>query len=311
MINSFGRSLHKLRVQLLDACNMRCSYCMPDNPKFLPSKDLIKIDELLDICSKLIKRGVDEIRLTGGEPLMRKDFIEIVKGLSKYPLKKLGVTTNAMLLNKEILFELSKTNLKYINISLDSLNSERFKDITKRDVWQDVYNNILLAQEMGFEVKVNTVIMKDFNGDEILDFITFAEKTGVNVRFLELMRVGPNNINLSDQIVTMNEIIDKISVIHSLQKCEVPEGNTAQEFRTLSGAHIGFIASETQSFCSSCSRLRLTAKGELRSCLFREEAVSLIGLNDDDFNFAVDAIAKKKPLERIESIQQSMNVIGG
>ncbi len=311
MIESFGRNLHKLRVQLLDACNMRCNYCMPQSPKFLPTEDLLQSDELIKICSKLIGRGVDEIRLTGGEPLLRKDFIDIVVALSKLPLKKLGVTTNALLLNKALLKELSKTKLRHINISLDSLVADMFKVITKRDEWDLVYKNILDAKAMGFEVKVNTVIMKDYNADEILDFISFAERTGVHVRFLELMRVGPNNIDLSKQMVSMNEMIDKISVYHSLQKCDAPKDNTAKEFRTVSGAHIGFIASETQSFCSSCSRLRLTAKGELRSCLFREDSVSLLGLNDHEFDLAVNAIANKKPLERIESITQAMNVIGG
>jgi GTP 3',8-cyclase len=310
-ITSYGRSLHKLRVQLLDACNMRCLYCMPQKPVFLNKRELLGADELLSICSRLVQRGVKEIRLTGGEPLMREGFLEIVQGLSKLSLNKLCVTTNAMFLNENLLDSLLETKLRYINISLDSLNPLHFKKITGIDSFERVYENILASKKRGFCVKVNVVVIKGVNDDELLDFVRFAEETGIEVRFLELMRVGPNNVDFIDQLMTKQEMMDKISLCYNLVEQNVSKDNTAKEYLTHTGVRLGFIASESESFCSQCSRIRLTAKGELRSCLFKNDGMSVRDLDKESFDKVVDQIALKKPQGRMENISQAMNAIGG
>ena len=169
LIDSYGRRIRKLRVSLLDACNFRCFYCMPEDVKFKSHKDWLSTEEILNISSLMVGYGVEQIRLTGGEPLMRKGFREIVTGLSDLPLQKLGFTTNGFYLERELDF-LKDTNCKHINISLDSLNEDKFNVITRKKSFHKVYPAILKAANSGLKVKVNTVLLKGINDNEILDF---------------------------------------------------------------------------------------------------------------------------------------------
>src|SRR3989338_5656150 len=167
LVDVHGRRIHKLRVQLTDACNFRCFYCMPSIPEFLPSSALLSSDELIDICAILVDLGIDEIRISGGEPTLRKDFETIVDGLSGLPLRKLGLTTNGFLLGAKLDF-LKQTRCQYINISLDSLRAGRFYKITKTRNFQKVYETVLQTKAHGFKVKVNAVVMRGINDDEIM-----------------------------------------------------------------------------------------------------------------------------------------------
>ncbi len=310
LFDSYKRHIHKLRLQVTDACNFRCFYCMPLNVKFLPKASLLSAEELFYICTHLAHNGIDEIRVSGGEPLLRPDFNKIIKGLSQLPLKRLGVTTNGFYLEEKIDF-LKTTKCRYINISLDTLNVAKFQNITQSSFFERVYNAIIIAKQEGFHVKTNTVIMRGVNDDEILDFLEFARKQGVEVRFLELMKIGCARNNHDRQFISAREIIEEIERCHQLTPLSVNADSTALNFLTDHGAKIGFITSESQSFCDFCSRLRLTADGYLRACLMSQAGVSLKEVPVDDYPRLINQVLRLKPRRRIEQIEQPMYQIGG
>ena len=310
LVDHYGRVMHKLRVQLTDACNFRCFYCMPSDARFLPSSECLRAAELIEICSVLVDLGIDEIKLSGGEPTIRKDFDEIVRGLSDLPLKKLGVTTNGFCL-EEKLSVLKGTRCQHINVSLDSLTEERFQAITKANHFKNVYRGILLSKAMGFHLKVNVVLMRGVNDDEIFDFLEFSRRHNIEVRFLELMKIGCARLNHKRHFISAKEIIGKIEERHSLTPLSVNIDSTAFNFVTDHGARIGFIASESQPFCGFCSRLRLTASGILRSCLMSEKGISLRGKNGSEYLDILKSVITMKPMDRLEKIDQPMYQIGG
>ena len=310
IVDHYGRVMHKLRVQLTDACNFRCFYCMPPDARFLSSSERLRASELIEICSALVDLGIDEIRLSGGEPTIRKDFDEIVRGLSDLPLKKLGVTTNGFCL-EEKLSVLKGTRCQHINVSLDSLWEARFRAITKADHFKNVYQGILSAQAMGFHLKVNVVLMRGVNDHEIFDFLEFSRKHNIEVRFLELMKIGCARLNHERHFIPAKEIIEKIEKRHPLTPLSVNIDSTAFNFVTDHGARIGFIASESQPFCGFCSRLRLTASGILRSCLMSEKGISLRGKDRSQYPDILKSVITMKPMDRLEKIDQPMYQIGG
>ncbi len=310
LVDAHGRQIHKLRVQLTDACNFRCFYCIPLTPEFLPPSEILSSDELIDICSALVDFGIDEIRVSGGEPTLRKDFDEIIDGFSGLSLRKLGLTTNGFLLETKLDF-LKQTQCQHINISLDSLRAERFHEITKTRYYHKVYETVLRAKAQGFKVKVNTVVMRGINDDEIMDFVRFSAEHDIEVRFLELMKIGCANKNHSLNFMPAQEVIKKIEESETLFPLPVNRDSTSFNFTTSSGARIGFIASESQSFCSFCSRLRLTATGKLRACIMSEAGVNLRGVPRGQYPQILKAVLKMKPLNRIDYIEQPMYQIGG
>ncbi len=310
LVDAHGRQIHKLRVQLTDACNFRCFYCMPSTPEFLPSSALLSSGEFLEICSALVDFGIDEIRVSGGEPTLRKDFESIIEGLSNLPLRKLGLTTNGFLLDEKLNF-LKQTRCQYINISLDSLRAERFHVVTKTKNFEKVYKAVLQAKAKGFKVKVNMVVMRGINDDEIMDFVAFSADHDVEVRFLELMKIGCSNQNHSLNFVPAQEIIKKIEEFEILLPQSVNRDSTSFNFTTSSGGKLGFIASESQAFCSFCSRLRLTATGKLRACIMSEAGVNLRGVKSELYPEILKAVLRMKPITRIDHIKQPMYQIGG
>src|SRR3989338_683256 len=294
LVDAHGRQIHKLRVQLTDACNFRCFYCMPLTPEFLPSLSLLSSGELLDICSALVDFGIDEMRVSGGEPTLRKDFEAIIDGLSGLPLRKLGLTTNGFLLGEKLDF-LKRTRCQHINISLDSLRAGRFYEITKTKYFNKVYETVLQAKAQGFKVKVNTVVMRGFNDDEIMDFVRFSAEHDVEVRFLELMKIGCALQNHGLNFVSAQEIIKNIEECEKLLPQSVNRDSTSFNFTTASGAKVGFIASESQPFCGFCSRLRLTATGILRACLMSEAGVNLRGVPPSEYSEILKTVMAMKP----------------
>ncbi len=310
LIDRHGRILHKLRVQLTDACNFRCFYCMPVNVKFFPAAQLLDAKELVDICANLVDSGIDEMRISGGEPTLREDFEDIVSGLSALPLLKLGVTTNGFLLEKKLTF-LKNTRCQHINVSLDSLNEKKFNEITKTPHFETVRTAIIKAKETGFFVKVNVVLMRGLNDDEVFDFLDFSATHQIEVRFLELMKIGPRHQKHSRMFVSAKEIIGRIEKREQLILQSVNRDSTSFNFITSSSARIGFIASESLPFCGFCSRLRLTATGILRACLMSEAGVNLRGVSKSEYQKLLCAVMEMKPFERIDSIRQPMYQIGG
>jgi len=310
LVDTHGRQIHKLRVQLTDACNFRCFYCMPKRAQFTPFDDLLNVSEIVKICSNLVELGIDEMRISGGEPTLRKDFCEIIKGLSELPVGRLGVTTNGFFL-KDKLSVLRKTKCQHINISLDSLDHAIFGLITKTNYFHEVLNNVLLSKRMGFHVKVNMVVLRGINDHEIFDFIEFSARHNVEVRFLELMKIGPYYKNHARLFVSAQELITKIEERDILEPQSVNCDSTSFNFRTFSGALIGFIASESQPFCGFCSRLRLTATGKLRACIMSEAGINLRNVPKERYPGILQSALKMKPKDRIDHIQQPMYQIGG
>lgn len=305
-----GRHIHKLRVSLLDACNMRCLYCMPEKINFLPKKNWPKAQELIAICSELIALGIDEIRFTGGEPLLRDDFMDFVFGLDNQPLKKFGFTTNGIHL-KKYLNELKNTNCKNLNISLDSLDRANFNRITKTDTLEAVLESIFMAKELGFNVKINTVLLKGLNDHEIHRFVEFAETYDIEVRFLELMRIGVVRNNFDNLFLSADTVIEQIKSRSNLERLEMPIDSTSFNFKTQNGGEIGFIASESRPFCGGCSRLRLGPEGKLRPCLMIDDGPSLRGLKSEEFPAFLKRVMNLKPMHRVKELQQPMYQVGG
>jgi GTP 3',8-cyclase len=308
--DGYGRTIRKLRISLLDACNFRCFYCMPEQPKFMPYAELLTAGEIVATCRELCRLGITEMRMTGGEPTLRRDFDDIVRGLSGLPLTRLGLTTNAFLLDSK-LDMLDGTLCRSINISLDSLQPDRFAEITRTNHYDVVVRNIIAARDRGFRVKLNVVVCRGINDDEIGDFVDFSAAHGIPVRFLELMKIGPRHRDFDALFVPADEMIATIAARHELRPVAVEQDSTAFVYRSAHGAEIGFIASESRPFCDSCSRLRLSATGHLRACLMSERGLNVRGLSPAQLRQALYAVMSMKPGGRLSHVEQPMYQIGG
>lgn len=310
LTDSHGRHLKKLRLSLIDACNFRCTYCMPEDAHFYHQNELLKAEEFIEMVTALQTYGVEEVRVTGGEPTLRHDFIQIMQGLSNIPLKKLALTTNAFSLEK-YLPELKSTACSSINISIDSLNPERFFAITRNNSLDKVLRATLAARDLGFQVKINCVMMKGVNDDEFESFIDFSAREKIEVRFLELMKIGVMKNRFDQNFLTAREMMKAMKMDASWQIQKVDKDSTSFRYSLTNGAQIGFIASESMPFCQNCSRLRLDPKGILRGCLMREEGHSLRGVLAQDYPEILTKVANSKPMDRIESIDRPMYLMGG
>lgn len=311
LIDRHGRKIKKLRVSILDLCNLRCFYCMPEKMEFMPSSQWLSSQEIQNLCRILKGYGLDEVRITGGEPTLRSDFMEIVHNLSDLNFSKLGLTTNGVALGK-FLPDLKETSVSSINISLDSLDPDNFFRITKRNVFDCVFRNILKARDLGFKVKLNCVAMKGANDHEILDFVRFSAREQIEVRFLELMKIGQAcRSPLQDAFIAADDILDIILSQYSLEKEHVPLDSTSFVYKVSNGAKIGFIASESKPFCGHCSRWRLSANGILRACLMKEDGVDVRHRSGGELEQALHQLLELKPIRRAKSIKQDMYQIGG
>jgi cyclic pyranopterin phosphate synthase len=268
--DSHGRNHTYLRISLIERCNLRCTYCMPEEGVKLSHKShLMTYEEIYDIAKTFVNHGVTKIRLTGGEPLIRKDIPIILEKLATLPVD-LSITSNAVIIDKFI--DILKANrVKKINVSLDSLDEAKFKHITRRNEFNKVYKNILLLVKEGFTVKVNAVLMKGFNDDEIIDFINFTKDLPISVRFIEFMPFDGNKWDM-DKMVSYAEVMAYVNNAFPEDRIErlqdVPN-DTAKNYK-IKGYQGSFaiISSVTNPFCDSCNRLRLTANGQLKNCLF-------------------------------------------
>lgn len=278
LTDKFNRQHNYLRISLIEKCNLRCAYCMPaDGVPLTPKNQLMQADEILEIAKVFVKNGVDKIRLTGGEPLVRKDFSDILKRLSALPVK-LSVTTNAVLADRYI-DDFRRYGLNDINVSLDTLLPEKFKMITRRDQFKKAWENIHLLIREGFNVKINAVLMKDFNEDEITDFILFTRNLPVTVRFIEFMPFDGNRWNRS-KLVTEEEILGKAEEFFGNEHVEklVDEKNFTSRNYRIKGfeGRFGIISSVSNPFCDGCNRIRLTANGKIKNCLFSNHETDLL-----------------------------------
>ena len=309
-LSSYGRPLTKLRVSLLDACNFGCVYCMPATAAFCHKEDYLSSDEISEIVGNLVNYGVEEVRLTGGEPTLRHDLADVVEKLGKLSLKKISLTTNASRL-LQFLPALADGPCRSMNISLDSLEPDNFKKITTHDGLGRVLDTIERARAMGFKIKINTVVMKGINHHEVKNFVRFAERENIEVRFLEVMNIGVVRPHFQEWHYSGHDILRDIESEFGLSPVQMPADSTAQVFTTAQGGRVGLIASESMPFCGGCSRLRLSSKGVLRACLMKEDGKNLRGVQPSEYAPLLQEIALMKPMTRIKEIPEPMYQIGG
>jgi cyclic pyranopterin phosphate synthase len=278
LVDPYGRVHDDLRISVTDRCNLRCTYCMQEQGMtFLPRSTLLTFDEIVRVASVARQLGVASIRLTGGEPLVRKDLSDLVSRLSAIGFDDLALTTNAMLLADQA-HALAAAGLQRVNVSCDSLRDERFGAIRRRGDLATVLAAMDVAEAAGLTpIKVNVVLLRGRNDDEILDFASFARTTGRMVRFIEFMPLDAEGTWGRDQLVSGDEVFRRISAEWPLEPVrEDPGPAPAESFRFVDGqGEIGLISSVTQPFCGTCNRLRLTADGAIRNCLFSDDELGL------------------------------------
>jgi len=278
LTDSFGRSHTYLRISLIERCNLRCTYCMPaEGVPLMPRSHLMSYEEIFTIASLFVKHGVSKIRLTGGEPLIRKDIPVILEKLSTLPVS-LSITTNAVTIDRHI-DTLKNYGLQHINVSLDSLKRDKFKRITLRDDFDKVNNNLKLLLRRGFKVKLNMVVMKGINDDEIIDFIELSRKYPISVRFIEFMPFDGNNWNI-EKTVSYDALMQTVGAHYGTDKVikiDDAPNDTSRNYR-IDGypGSWAVISTVTNPFCDTCNRLRLTANGRLKNCLFSQGEEDLL-----------------------------------
>jgi cyclic pyranopterin phosphate synthase len=280
MRDTFGRRLHYLRVSLTDACNLRCVYCMPEDITFRPAATLLQDDEILTLVKVAASLGVDKVRLTGGEPTIRRGMVELVRAISAIPgIQRIAMTTNGIRLG-ELAGPLADAGLCQINVSIDSLQPDRFHAITRRGDLDDVWRGIDAAQAAGMDpIKLNCVVTRGFNDDEVSDLAKLTLINPWEIRFIELMPLGSVATFQQDQVVPSAETRQRIETeLGTLTLEPGHNGHDPAKHYRLAGARgrLGFISSVTEPFCSGCNRLRLTADGRLRLCLLRDDEADLM-----------------------------------
>jgi GTP 3',8-cyclase len=324
LTDTFGRVHRDLRISITDRCNFRCTYCMPEEGMvWQPREELLTYEEIERVARVFVDRfGIDAIRLTGGEPTVRAHLPVLIGKLAPL-VDDLALTTNGASL-RLLADDLVAAGLRRVNVSLDSLRRERFHAITKRDDLFRVLDGIDAALEAGLRpVKVNCVVMRGVNDDELVDFARFGRSNGVEVRFIEFMPLDAQRAWTNDQVVGRDEILERIGTVHALAAVDTDGSEPAQRFRYLDGlGEIGIIPTVTHAFCDACDRVRLTAEGQLRNCLFANDETDLrkllrSGVPDDAIATAIEAgVAAKRAGHLINQPvflrpSRSMSQIGG
>jgi GTP 3',8-cyclase len=272
LIDNYGRIAKKLRVSVTDRCNMRCGYCMPkNNIKWFDSTEVLSFEEIIRLSSIFANLGVEKIRITGGEPLVRPLIEKLIKSIAKIPhIKSIGLTTNGLLLSGRVK-KLKSSGLNSVNISLDSFKEDRFKMMTGINGLGKVISSIQKARDVGFDVKINTVVIRGWNDDEVVEFANFARRTGITVRFIEFMPLDGTGIWRSDLVFSKKEMIEKlesgIGEVSPVLEQEISAPAKLYSFSDGIGT-VGFIPSVTEPFCNQCDRIRLTSDGRFLTCLF-------------------------------------------
>lgn len=327
LIDSFGRVHDNLRISVTDRCNFRCFYCMPaQDVQFMDRSELLTFEEIERCARVAASLGITKLRLTGGEPLVRRELHKLIRLLVSIPgIQDLGLTTNGVLLAEQA-EALYAAGLRRLNISLDALDRETFRAFTRRDQFEDVLAGIRAAQRVGFHpIKINAVSVRGLTEDQIVPFGRFARETGLEVRFIEYMPLDASNAWERDKVLFAQEIVERLSaeILPLVPLPQQDERAPATEYEFVDGVgRIGFIASVSQPFCMSCNRIRLTADGKLRNCLFSLEETdlrSLLRQGADDATLAAAfraCVAAKKEGHEINTARfiqpaRPMYAIGG
>jgi GTP 3',8-cyclase len=304
LIDPFGRRVDYVRVSVTDRCNLRCTYCMSEQMEFLPKADLLTLEELDRVCGVFVGRGVKRLRLTGGEPLMRKGIMDLVRGLSRHlesgALKELTLTTNGVRL-KEFASDLAAAGIRRINVSVDSLDRATFARIVRADKLTEVLGGIAAAQGAGLQVKINTVALKHDNAKDLPQIIQWAHAGGMDITLIETMPLGAVDEDRTDQFLSLTAVRQEFESYWTLTDLPERTGGPARYVRVAeTGGKLGFITPLTHNFCESCSRVRLTCTGTLFMCLGQEASVDLRGplrssCDDALLNAAIDRAVAAKP----------------
>jgi len=276
LTDRFQRVHDYLRISLTDTCNLRCVYCMPEEKiKCMPFSQIMSVEEIDQLARIFVNNGVRKIRLTGGEPLARKDAGEIIQRLSKYPVE-LTLTTNGVFADQYLDLFL-KAGIRSLNVSLDTLSPVSFFALTKRDLWEKTWRNIMLMIDAGLHVKTNTVVMKGINDHEIVDFVALTKDLPIHVRFIEFMPFQ-GNLWEHDKVFPQMQMLELLADKFSFVKLLDGKHDTAKKFKVLN--HEGtfaIISTMSEHFCAGCNRMRLTADGKMKNCLFSSSEVDLLG----------------------------------
>ena len=328
LTDSFGRKIDYLRISVTDRCNLRCTYCMPEKMKFLPKKDILSFNELEKLCEQFISRGIKKIRITGGEPLVRKGILDFISNINYHKknntLDEITMTTNGTLL-EEYGEELYKSGVKRINISLDTLSEKRFQEITRRNNLKKVLKGINKAKRIGFKIKINTVVLKNINVDEITDIISWSHSNNFDISLIETMPMGEIEDNRFDQYYSINKMKKIIENKFTLKKSNYKTSGPSNYYTALeTKKNIGFITPLSNNFCSSCNRIRITCTGLLYMCLGQDDKIDFKEIlrsgNRNKLNDAIDLAMRKKPEKHefsiksrseLPKIERHMSVTGG
>ena len=324
-IDRFGRSIHYLRISLTDHCNLRCIYCMTEDQTFRPSAELMQDDEVFLLTRLFASLGFDKIRLTGGEPTVRAHILDLVRGIARTQgIRSVSLTTNGLLLAK-LAKPLADAGLQRVNVSIDTLDPEKFHRLTRWGKLEDVWNGILAAESAGLApVKLNAVVVRGYNEDDVVDLARLTVDRPWQMRFIEMMPFAGATDIQTGQVVTAAEIQERIEdSLGDLQPVNGGElDGEARLFRLPNAkGDVGFISSVTAPFCSACTRARLTADGRLRLCLLREKEVDLLtplraGASLDDLRAIILDGVWEKPwghglADGLIPLNRAMNEIGG
>lgn len=313
MKDRFGRNITYLRISVTDLCNLRCKYCMPESGvESLCHSDILSIEEIVEIVKVASKNGIKKIRLTGGEPLVHRGFINLCKQISKIDeIEDIAITTNGVYL-KEMADELFENKVRRINFSLDTLIKEKYNDITRRNDFDKAMESLFYAIKKGFKVKINVVLIGGFNDDEIQDFVNLANKYDLEVRFIELMQIGETANWSKDKFISNKIVLEKVP------KLEFDGVSGVAKIYKIKGqkGRIGLISPISCSFCEDCNRIRLTSDGKLKPCLHSKDEINLKGLSGEEleevFKRGIFEKPEKHHLEDGKSESaRDMNKIGG
>lgn len=330
MIDGHNRNINYLRISITDRCNLRCSYCMPkEGVSVLGHEDVLRYEEMLRIVRVAVSLGIAKVRITGGEPLVRRGVLDFVASLAEIPgLTDISLTTNGVLL-APFAVPLFNAGMKRINISLDSLNEEKYARITRGGELNAVLRGIEAVHQAGFyPVKINAVVIKGVNDDEIIDFARLTLHKPYQIRFIELMPMGQAGVGSEDQYISNELILERIKKVYRLEPGGDGKNNTdgpARMFKIEGGlGKIGFISPISHLFCESCNRLRLTADGRLRACLLQDQDVDLRhalrnGSPEDELQRLMSGVIATKPgrheingdENHVKKCAREMSSIGG
>jgi cyclic pyranopterin phosphate synthase len=329
MIDPFGRAITYLRVSVTDRCDFRCVYCMAEDMTFLPKADILSLEELDRVCSAFVRRGVRKLRMTGGEPLVRRDIMKLFRSLSRHldsgALDELTLTTNGSQLHR-FAHELADLGVRRVNVSLDTLNPDKFQAITRWGKLDKVMEGLAAAKDAGLQVKINAVALKGVNDDEVDRLVAWCGDEGYDLTFIEVMPMGEIGEQRVDQYWPLSMLRAQLAETWTLEESDYRTGGPARYVRVKeTGGRLGFITPLTHNFCESCNRVRLTCTGTLYMCLGQEDAADLrtplrLSEADDLLDTAILEAIGRKPKghdfiidrrHKQPAVSRHMSVTGG